>query len=115
MMRFTSVAVGVLLVLLLGACADGRFRASGQGAYPPFPGEVERLEQLPEPGSYELVGVVMVRGATYTSDARMYERLEDVAAQRGADAVVPQSKIKSRPTTGGGEERRLAGYAIRRR
>ena len=109
------VAVTCAALLSLAGCAESGFRASGVDTYPPYPGKVELLKKRPEPGSYDLVGVVTVTGVSFTSDKRMFENLRELAGSRGADAVIPQSDIKDRPKTDGGEERRLAGYAIRRR
>ncbi len=100
---------------LLAGCATSEFRESQAPKYPPYEGRVELLESRPAPGSYELLGVVMVRGVGFTSDERMYNQLKALAAERGANAVIPQGEIKNRRNTEGGEERRLAGYAIRRR
>ena len=101
---------------LLAGCASSEFRQSGGGDLPPaHRGKVTILEQLPPPGSYRLLGVVTVRGVELTSDETMYEKLQVLAAEKGANAVVPQSRIKSRPTSEGGEERTLAAYAIYRR
>ena len=115
MMSRTRIPVICTLVALLAACAEDEFRASGLDSFPPHEGPVQVLAQLPQPGSYDLVGVVVVRGVGFTSDERMFEQLRAMAAERGADAVIPQGPIRNRPKTEGGEERRLAGYAIRRR
>lgn len=106
----------LLVVLsLLAGCASPQFNRSGLDDHGSHVGAVEVLDKLPTPGSYDLVGVVVVRGVGLTSDERMFDQLRAQAAERGADAVVPQGEIRNRPTTEGGEERRLAGYAIRRR
>jgi hypothetical protein len=108
--------VPALLVAALTACASSDFRASGAGeALPPHEGPVAVLSRLPPPGTYRLLGIVTVNGVRLTSDERMFEQLTERAAARGADAVVPQGRIRVRPTTEGGEQRTLAAYAIRRR
>lgn len=104
----------IALTVVLAGCASSEFTQSSAQKYPPFEGEVELLQTRPAPGSYELLGVVMVRGVGLTSDERMYKQLRELAAERGADAVIPQGEIRNRRTTEGGEERRFAGYAIRR-
>ncbi len=99
--------------LVLGGCASSRFTSSGGEPLAPWHGEVQVLERLPPEGTYRLVGVVSVSGVALTSDARMFDDLRALAAERGANAVVPQGPIRDR-ATGGGEERALAAYAIRR-
>ena len=100
--------------LVLGGCASSRFTSSGGEPLAPWRGEVQVLERLPPEGTYRLVGVVSVSGVALTSDARMFDDLRARAAERGANAVVPQGPIRDRATGGGGEERALAAYAIRR-
>ena len=100
--------------LALGGCASSRFTSSGDEQFPPWHGEVAVLERLPPEGTYRLVGVVTVSGVALTSDTRMFDDLRALAAERGANAVVPQSPIRDRQTGDGGEERALAAYAIRR-
>jgi hypothetical protein len=99
---------------LLAGCASSSFNASSNDLPPPWEGEVEVLERLPAQGTYRLLGVVFVKGVNLTSDERMFEQLADRAAERGADAVVPQAPIRDRPTGEGGTDRTLAAYAIRR-
>lgn len=103
----------LLLALLLGGCASARFTESGGERLAPWRGEVRVLDRLPPEGSYRLLGVVTVSGVALTSDERMFENLKDLAARRGANAVVLQSPIRDRRTGDGGEERTLAAYAIR--
>jgi hypothetical protein len=114
--RRAACLVSLLLctAAALGGCASQEFKQSGLQTYPPYEGEVTQLDKLPAPGSYILLGVVVVRGVALTGNDEMYEQLKEQAAARGADAVVPQGKIKDRPTHEGGEQRRLAGYAILR-
>jgi len=102
------------LVLALGGCASSKFTASGSERFAPWRGEVTVLERLPPEGTYRLVGVATVSGVTLTSDERMFDDLRALAAEHGANAVVPQGPIRDRATGGGGEERSLAAYAIRR-
>ena len=107
-----GVFIVCCLITVLSGCASSSFERAGSNTLPPYAGEVALLEGLPAPGSYQLIGVVIVRGVRLTSDKRMYQQLKELAAERGANAVVPQSAIKNRATSDGGEERRLAGYAI---
>lgn len=100
------------VALLLAGCASSSFSPSGERVFPPHTGPVTVLERLPAAGEYELVGIVTVHGVNLSSDARMFEQLKERAAARGADAVVPQGKIRERA---GGDERVLAAHAIRLR
>ena len=105
----------VIALALLGGCTTSQFSPSGDShAAPTSADDVQLLERLPAAGSYELLGVIIVRGVRLSSDERMFEQLKERAAQRGADAVVPQGKIRDQETTDGSETRRLGGYAIRR-
>jgi len=112
--RMRVLLLPLASLALLAGCASAGFEASGGERLPPHEGPVAVLERLPPPGSYRLLGVVTVHGVGLTSDARKLEHLEARAALAGADAVVPQGAIRDRPTADGGEERTLAGYAIRR-
>lgn len=98
--------------LLLAGCASASFRAAGGEPLAPYRGEVRVLDRLPPAGQYRLVGIVTVHGVNLSSDARMFEQLKQLAAARGADAVVPQGGIRERA---GGDERVLAAHAIRLR
>jgi hypothetical protein len=99
-------------VLLLAGCSSAEFEPSGVVAPAPYKGEVKVLDRLPPDGSYQLVGIVTVRGVNLSSDERMFEQLKARAAEQGADAVVPQGRIRERA---GGDERVLAAHAIRLR
>lgn len=99
-------------VLLLVGCANTSFSPSSSEALAPHEGEVKVLDRLPPDGTYRLIGIVTVRGVNLTSDERMFEQLKKNAAAQGADAVVPQGKIRERA---GGDERALAAHAIRLR
>jgi len=109
----TKYILALALTLLLGGCASPRFTPSGVERFPPWEGEVQVLERMPAQGSYRLLGVVMVSGVALTSDERMFDDLRKVAAENGANAVVPQGPIRDRPSDGG-TERTLAASAIRR-
>ena len=112
-MRLYVTILGALW--LLGGCANTQFSPTGGVRAVPYAGEVQVLERLPAVGSYEMLGVLIVRGVRLSSDERMFEQLKERAAAQGADAVVPQSAIRSQKDSAGGEERRLAAYAIRRK
>ena len=109
-----NIAAFIALVSLLAGCASSNFTASGDEPLPPWEGEVQVLDRLPPEGTFRLLGVVIVRGVKLTSDERMFDQLKERAADRGADAVVPQGPIRDRPTGDGGTDRALAAYAIRR-
>jgi hypothetical protein len=109
------VYVTVLAVLVfLGGCSSAQFTPSGSARADPFSGEVQVLERLPATGTYQMLGVLIVRGVQLTSEAQMFEQLKSRAAERGADAVVPQGPVRSQENSQSGTDRRLAGYAIRR-
>ena len=108
-MRLYAIVLGALF--LLCGCASTQFSPSGETRLAPYPGEVQVLERLPAKGSYEMLGVFIVRGVNLTSDERMFEQLKERAAAQGADAVVPQGAIRENEIS---QERRLAAYAIRR-
>jgi len=114
-MKIVTTWVLVLSLVLLSACASESFTSSTNKQYPAWRGEVKVLNKLPVAGSYELIGVVRIEGATMTSDDRMYSQMKAQAAARGANAVVPQSKIKTRTLSTGNKQQVLAAYAIRLR
>ncbi len=112
----TVAAVALVLPLvLLSACASESFTSSTSTQYPAWRGEVEVLKQLPAPGKYDLIGIVRIEGANITSEARMFSNMKAQAAARGANAVVPQSKIQTRTLSSGDKQQVLAAYAIRLR
>jgi len=108
-MKSAATRVLALSLVLLSGCASESFTSSTSKQYPPWRGEVTVLEKLPVAGSYDLIGVVTIEGSRITSDDRMYAQMKEQAAARGANAVVPQSKIKIRT---GSKEQILAAYAI---
>ncbi|MFT5172034.1 MAG: hypothetical protein ACI8W7_000198 [Gammaproteobacteria bacterium] len=112
-MRLYVTALAALL--LLGGCTSSQYSPSGDASAARFTGEVQVLEQLPATGSYEMLGIIIVRGVALTSEGRMFEQLKARAAAQGADAVVPQGPIRSQDNSQGGTDQRLAGYAIRRK
>ncbi len=104
----------IVALLVLPGCTSSAFNPSSATRYPPYEGSVEVLTRLPKNGTYDLLGIVVVKGVALTSDARMFDRLKEEVAAKGGDAVIPQGEIRTRPTSDGGEDRTLAGYAIRR-
>ena len=98
-----------LSLVLISACASESFTSSTRKQYPAWDGEVTVLDKLPVAGSYELIGVVSVEAGVMTSDDRMYTQMKAQAAARGANAVVPQSKIKTRAVS---KQQVLVAYAI---
>ncbi len=113
--KLITVFTLAIHLLLLGACTSHSFSSSTTSQYPVWRGEVQILKQLPVPGSYALIGIVKIEGADMTSDERMFTQMKKRAADKGANAVVPQSKIKNQQLSSGGERRVLAAYAIRLR
>ncbi len=104
-----------LSLLLTGACTSQSFTSSRAQQYSAWRGDVKVLKQLPVAGSYVLIGVVRIEGVNLTSDESMYDSMKTQAARRGANAVVPQAKIRSQIISSGGTRRILAAYAIRLR
>ena len=105
----------ILTILgLLCGCASSEFSPCRDVRAPPYSGEVAVLERMPVAGSYKVLGIVIVRGVTMSSDERMFDQLKERAAAQGADAVVLQAPLRTEDNAEGGENRRLAAYAIRR-
>jgi hypothetical protein len=106
--------VAVLAISLsLSACTSQSFTSSSSKQFSPWTGDVQVLKKLPPEGTYVLIGVVKIEGSNYTSDDRLYDNMKAKAAKRGANAVVPQAKIKTQMITSGGTRRILAAYALR--
>ena len=99
---------------LLCGCASSEFSPRRDVRAPPYSGEVAVLERMPAVGSYKALGIVIVRGVALSSDERMFDELKERAAAQGADAVVLQAPLRTEDNGDGGENRRLAAYAIRR-
>ncbi|MFT5445268.1 MAG: hypothetical protein ACI9DC_000428 [Gammaproteobacteria bacterium] len=107
--------VTILTVLgLLCGCASSEFSPRGDVRAPPYSGEVVVLDRMPAVGRYTMLGIVIVRGVTLSSDERMFDLLKERAAAQGADAVVLQAPLRTEDNADGGEKRRLAAHAIRR-
>ncbi len=113
MSKFIKLVAVLAISLGLSACTSQSFTSSSSKQFSPWTGEVQLLNKLPLAGTYVLIGVVKIEGSNYTSDDRMHENMKGKAAERGANAVVPQAKIKSQIISSGGTRRILAGYAIR--
>ena len=110
---------GLCLLIVLGAAATGctspaRFTpSSGAEKFPPYEGEVRVLQQMPAPGQFERVGVVIVEGVQLTADAALMDSARRKAAENGADAVVWQGPIQVTKDSAGGVKKTLAAWAIR--
>jgi len=100
--------------LLLAACASASYAPSSGGPrLAPYRGEVEVLKRLPPHGSFTRVGVVQVEGNDFTSQWMMMRQLKQVAAARGADAIVLQAPLGN-PDFYTKEGAKIAAWAIRR-
>lgn len=108
------LAVAVLAAVL-SACTPGtRFRpATVPVALAPYAGEVRVLGLLPPQGEYVTVGVVIADGVFLTEEVDMLDALKREAAAHGANAVVLQGKLQVTRKGSGGQEKRLAAWAIR--
>ena len=113
MSKFIKLVVLLAISLSLSACTSQSFTPSSSKQFSPWIGDVQVLKKLPLAGTYVLIGVVKIEGTNYNSDDRMYDNMKARAAERGANAVVPQAKIKSQLTSSGSTRRILAAYAIR--
>ena len=112
--RLAPALVGGLVLIALVACSQARFTpATIPVELEPYTGEVRVLERLPPPNEYVAVGVVIAEGVFLTKQSDMLEDLKRAAARRGANAVVLQGKVKITKTGTGGEEKKLAAWAIR--
>ena len=112
-LAWTAFAVAASL-LILSACTDTKFTQNPTSeSYPPYAGKVRVLTTLPSPGSFDRVGVVVVRGPESVSDERLLRDLLDEAAAKGANAVVLQGKVRSSPYKDGFTQRQLAAFALR--
>ncbi len=108
------ITLALLLMLgFLSGCASSSFSPSTSKQYPAWGGKVAVLKQLPAAGKYTLIGIVRVQAPNLSSDERMYRQLKEKAAAQGANAVVPQAKIKTRLVSSGGKQRLLVAYALR--
>ena len=113
--------MGPAIILLLaaavavaGGCASpAKFQpATGAENLPPYEGEVKILENLPAPNQYRRVGVVTVEGVLLTKEEEMVAAIKELAAEKGANAVVMQSPVKVSKNQDGGTKKRLAAWAI---
>ena len=105
-----------LAVLWLAACTSSEFRPESQAPdYPPYQGEVKLLEVFPPAGTYVRLGVVTVEAGGIAYGDTLTEKIAEVAAARGADAVVLQDKQRDRRDRSGRTTSVLAGWAIRTR
>lgn len=105
--------LALILVALLCACATTEFNPTpGAPQYPPHLGEVTVLNELPQSGSYDSLGIVVVHGVDVTDEEDLIEALQKEAAKRGANAIALQGEVKTRIQRRG-NEKVLAAYALR--
>ena len=99
---------------IISACASpAKFQpALGAENLPPYEGEVKVLENLPASNQYKRVGVVTVEGVLLTKEVEMVAAIKNLAAEKGANAVVMQAPMKVTKNPDGGTKRRLAAWAI---
>ena len=112
-----DLALAVLLAALvaaIGGCTSpAKFQpAAGSGDLPPYEGKVRVLENLPASDQYKRVGVVTVEGVLLTKESDMVAAVKEEAAERGANAVVFQSPLKTTKNSDGSTRKRLAAWAI---
>ena len=88
--------------MMLFACASSLFTPSpGAGLRPSYDGEVRVLKSYPDEGTYKHLGVVLVTARDFSNEANMIELMVQIAARRGANAIILQGKaIKVRTTSG---------------
>ncbi len=106
--------IPLLLLILLGACANTEFTPSpGSPGFPAHRGEVRLLDAFPGEGSYDSVGVIIARGTERNDKKDLIEDLKSEASKRGANAIVLQGDIKIRSRGGVYREKLLGAYALR--
>lgn len=112
--RFVYRLFPALFLVVVAACTSVEFTPSpGAGAYRPYQGEVRVLDELPAPGTFERLGIVIARGVRLSDKVDLLEDLKSEAARRGANAIVLQGDVKSRRNVGGSEEKLLGAFALR--
>ena len=112
--RWPALLLLVLIAAVGGCASPAKFQpASGAGKFSAYEGEVKVLENVPSPGAYQRVGVVVVEGVLLTKESDMVAILKEEAAKRGADAVVMQGPVKVTKEPDGSTTQRLAAWAIR--
>ena len=110
--RLMRAVLVVILTLLLNACASSTFTPTpSASARVAFDGEVKVLTSYPAEGTYEHLGIVSVTGRTLADEQDLIELMAEIAAQRGANAIIVQGKaVKVAASTG--EQLKMAATAI---
>ena len=97
---------------LVNACASSSFAPTPSAAgRPAHDGEVKVLRSYPAEGTYEHLGIVSVTGRSLDDEESLIELMVDIAAERGANAIIVQGK-PVKVLTSGGEQLRMAATAI---
>lgn len=105
------VLVGLLALILFGCASSSFIPSPSADVRPVFDGEVKVLRSYPAEGTYEHVGVVLVTGRDLSDEKDLIALMVKIAAERGANALIVQSKpIKVRTTSG--SQLKMAGTAI---
>ena len=108
-----AVLLAVFAAAIGGCTSPAKFQsATGSEDLPPYEGEVRVLENLPASDQYKRVGVVIVEGVLLTKESNMVAAIKEEAAERGANAVVFQSPLKTTKNSDGSTRKRLAAWAI---
>ncbi|MDX1514708.1 MAG: hypothetical protein R3174_13300, partial [Gammaproteobacteria bacterium] len=108
------ILIPLLMLLLTGCLTNAEFTpVPGADSNRRYEGEVEVLTAFPARGTYENLGIVIVRGVRRSDKEDLIERVKAEAARRGADAVVLQGDVKSRRGASGAEEKSLGAYALK--
>ena len=107
-----AALVGLFAVFLLNACASSSFTPTPSAtARPAYDGEVTVLRSYPADGTYEHLGIVSVTGRSLDDEESLIELMAEIAAERGANAIIVQGK-PVKVITSGGEQLRMAATAI---
>ena len=90
---------------LLGSCRvcarPGMCIGSSAAARPAHDGEVKVLRSHPAEGTYEHLGIVSVTGRSLDDEESLIELMVEIAAERGANAIIVQGKPVKVITSGG--------------
>ncbi len=112
--RRRVVLMVMALAIAIGGCTSpAKFRPATGEKFPPYEGEVRLLENLPAPGQYRRIGVVVVEGVQLTQEAAMVDVAKRSAAANGADAIIKQAPVKLTKDGAGSVKKTLAVWAIR--
>ena len=107
-----AALVVLFAALLLNACASSSFAPTpSAAARPAHDGEVKVLRSHPVEGTYEHLGIVLVTGRSLDDEESLIELMVEIAAERGANAIIVQGKAV-KVITSGGEQLRMAATVI---